>query len=306
MRSSRSLGRVLSKRFLADSRASTTHAYLHLGVLGSLPQASLRWKFWTLQRHSWSHGQFQLCGAFFNGFLALQIFWTKKVDASQLSGIVELRLFNRPLLFFSSFSCLCHPWPHLWPWMIGSWRCLNFCQPPPWPRKSVWTFFIQNCELRETLPNLREAFQQHIHCGIRPPDNVSVFQWYWECFFFRHMELNSWVNLMTINVIPCDRPNVVSGFSVIRQRVSWFRPVRLSSQIIVMDVVSFRVIRDGGGFSDNMKCSPFFGMKTVFAMRLPAWISDASKFSNSPMSATMRSPFQILTRKQCMSEECCK
>ena len=147
---------------------------------------------------------------FFHGFLALHIFRTEKIDASHLSGFVELRFSNSPLLPLSSLttSLATNDWvltllEFLSAASLTTCICLD-------------VFFIQHCELRETLPKLREAFQQHIHCGIRPPDNVSVLQWYWECFFFRHMEFNSWVKLMTINVIPCDRPNVVSGFSVIR------------------------------------------------------------------------------------------
>ena len=38
----------------------------------------------------------------------------------------------------------------------------------------------------------------------------------------------------------------------------------------------------------------FWGDNTSFALSLQAWISDASIFSNSSMSATMMSPFQIL------------
>ena len=52
-------------------------------------------------------------------------------------------------------------------------------------------------------------------CRIRPPDNVTM---YWSGvgndFFIRHMEFNSWFNVMTINVIPSDRLKIVSGFIV--------------------------------------------------------------------------------------------
>ena len=43
----------------------------------------------------------------------------------------------------------------------------------------------------------------------------------------------------------------------------------------------------------NMNLSPFMGVNTSFASSLFAWISDASIFSNSSMSATKMSPFQI-------------
>ena len=40
--------------------------------------------------------------------------------------------------------------------------------------------------------------------------------WYWQWFFVRHKEFNSWFNVMTMNVIPFDRPKIVAGFTVIR------------------------------------------------------------------------------------------
>ena len=45
----------------------------------------------------------------------------------------------------------------------------------------------------------------------------------------------------------------------------------------------------------NLKLSPFIGVNTSFALSLLAWISDASVFSNSSMSAIGMSRFQILT-----------
>ena len=42
------------------------------------------------------------------------------------------------------------------------------------------------------------------------------------------------------------------------------------------------------------KISPFFGVIISFALSLRAWISDASQFSSSSMSATKISPFQSL------------
>ena len=43
----------------------------------------------------------------------------------------------------------------------------------------------------------------------------------------------------------------------------------------------------------TMKCSPLCGVHTLFALSLRGWISDASTFSNSSMSATRISPFQV-------------
>ena len=41
-------------------------------------------------------------------------------------------------------------------------------------------------------------------------------------------EFNSCFNVMTMSVIPSGRPNITSGFILIRQRISRLRPVRLT------------------------------------------------------------------------------
>ena len=43
-----------------------------------------------------------------------------------------------------------------------------------------------------------------------------------------------------------------------------------------------------------MKCSPFLEVNISFALSLRAWISDASRFPSSSISATQMSPFQSL------------
>ena len=53
----------------------------------------------------------------------------------------------------------------------------------------------------------------------------------------------------------------------------------------------------------NMNFSPFIGVNTSFALSLRAWSSDASISSNSSMSATGMSPFQILSGVLCTSKE---
>ena len=120
---------------------------------------------------------------------------------------------------------------------------------------------------------------------------------------FRHMEKNPWFNVMTINIIPCDRPKIV-----IRYRVKSLVAVRLSLKIIIMLFVSCRVIPYWGGFSENLTssrqldcsiCDPedenftIFGKRTSCALSLRAWIPDESKSSSSSMSANTISPFQI-------------
>ena len=54
--------------------------------------------------------------------------------------------------------------------------------------------------------------------------NINVPQLNRECFFFRHVELNSSFIVMTINEVTMDRPQIGTGFSVI----CWFSRSRLS------------------------------------------------------------------------------
>ena len=119
---------------------------------------------------------------------------------------------------------------------------------------------------------------------------------------------NSWFNVMTINVIPCDRPEIVSGFPVISQCFYRLRPVRLSLKTVFVLFVSCKVVLNSDGSSENLIFSrqlsfsicdweyelyTLFGVIISFAWSLRACISHASKFSSSSMSATKISPFQI-------------
>ena len=65
---------------------------------------------------------------------------------------------------------------------------------------------------------------QYIQITVCRPSNVNVFQWNRECFFLRHIDLNSRFIVMTIDEVTLDRPKVSTGFSVI----CWLYRVRLS------------------------------------------------------------------------------
>ena len=149
----------------------------------------------------------------------LNSFQTLSRRSSTMHACSDLRLSDSPQVFpvlvnldltghgSSNFSA-CLSW---YPWTQRH-------QPPPGPRVSVWRFFIHFCELRETGPMLRQipatnvpiiastAFQQHSQCRVRPPENVKVSEWNWECFFLRHKERNPWFRLMTTNVLSLDGP----------------------------------------------------------------------------------------------------
>ena len=55
------------------------------------------------------------------------------------------------------------------------------------------------------------------------PSNINVFQWNGECFFLRHIELNSRFIVMTIDDVTLNRQNITMDFSVI----CWFCWLRL-------------------------------------------------------------------------------
>ena len=140
------------------------------------------------------------------------------------------------------------------------------------------------------------------------PGHVSKFQWNWKCVFFRHVKMNSRFDVMTINVIPFDRPKIVTRFSIIRDFVCCSRRVRTSSKVSTELFASYRLgpaLKWIFGFHDlfsnsftvpsaigNVKFSPFLGVVTSFALNLRAWISDAFEISSSSMSATKMCPFR--------------
>ena len=129
MWSSWSLCRVPSKRFLADSSASTMHAYFVLRVPEGL-QVSPCLLLLILQGTTAGIVTSNFFSAFCDGFFELCICRINEVSPSQLFRIVELRFFDSPFLFFS-LSCVWHIFPYFWPQVIWPGCCLLFCQPPP-------------------------------------------------------------------------------------------------------------------------------------------------------------------------------
>ena len=57
-------------------------------------------------------------------------------------------------------------------------------------------------------------FLEHIQIGTSSPDHINVFQWKRECFFFRHIELNSKFLVLTKDEVTLKRPKNFPGFSV--------------------------------------------------------------------------------------------
>ena len=138
----------------------------------------------------------------------------------QFSGIVELLFLDAPLLLFSALTCFCHSWPIFcqeWSSFHVDWIVVNRSPDHVYP-SGCFSFTIVSCmktksKFRSILVNIDvpiiscTAFQQYIQSGICSLDHVNLSQWNWEWFFFEHTELNSWFNVVTINVILCDRQN---------------------------------------------------------------------------------------------------
>ena len=159
-----------------------------------------------------------------------------------------------------------------------------------------------------TFPIVIDTLLLHdVQISVSRPCYIDVFQWNKECFFFRDTELNSKLNVMTIDEVTLNGPSVSSGFSVVscfcRLKPFWFA-LKFSTEIFT----SYRLFPPWSGFSEfvvsskniavpsaagTIKSSLLCGVNISFALSLRGWIPDASNFSNSSMSATRISPFQI-------------
>ena len=123
-------------------------------------------------------------------FCELHIFRINEINASQLSSIVELRFFKKPTAVFLSvelteFLAISDRASMLLDFLSAVTRTTCI-------RLEVFSYNIVNCvepvqgsdKSRSATINVQiivnTAFQQHIQCRIRPPDNVNVPQWYRE------------------------------------------------------------------------------------------------------------------------------
>ena len=138
------------------------------------------------------------------------------------------------------------------------------------------------------------------------PRYVDVFQWNRECFFLRHMELNSRFIVMTMDEVTLNRPEVGTGFSVIR----WFCRLRLSRFALKFSAEIFApygLFPPQSGFSDIVVSSwqlccaicyweydfiSFLWYQYFFRVDSKRKICDASNFSNSSRYAVRMSPFE--------------
>ena len=143
-----------------------------------------------------------------------------------------------------------------------------------------------------------------------------MFQWNKKWFFSRPVQFDSGFHVMTENKISWHTPKITLG-STIKPRwvLKWTRrrPVWFSLTIILF-LSSVRAVPDWSGCSrilissrkfDCSTCdwenvSPLIGVNTSFALCLLPWSSDASITSNSSMSASDMSAFQIPLRSELM------
>ena len=76
--------------------------------------------------------------------------------------------------------------------------------------------------------------EQYIQGCIRSPGNVDIFQWNWTWFFPRHVQFDSGFNVMTVNNIAWNGPEIIPNFTIIPRWVSkwgWRRSVWFSYKI---------------------------------------------------------------------------
>ena len=271
----------------------------------------------------------QNCGDSTNLVVSLNSVHPGQYDRSL--SIVALRFFDRTLLLFLFVELPVTFWTKflatddqvLW------WMCVS--RSPDHIRLEVFQFILWTAWNLSLVPI---SFDRHPcsktlyipHSGNTSKEVCVLLTASKNCsgigndsFFLRHMELNSWFDVMTINVsIPFDRPKIVSGVCVIHHCVYRLRPVRFSSKIISELFASFGLVPFSGAFSDTLIssrqfcCSIFVSENEMFTIFRRNYVH-CIEFSNhafltrlnSPTSqclATKISAFHIPAR-QCISEE---
>ena len=152
-----------------------------------------------LARH-WCFHRYFFFRAFLHGFLEFRIFQIGKINASQHPCIVKIRFSARPFLLFFPLSCLWHVWPNLWPQMICPWCCLPSCQPPDHVYPSGCVPLNSGNRVNLVHASDRSRSSSRHSCETSKAVCVTlVTSMYrnWKWFFFRHIELDPWVYVMT-------------------------------------------------------------------------------------------------------------
>ena len=126
------------------------------------------------------------------------------------------------------------------PYMIWSGSRLNLCQFLPDHIYPFGGFSFEKSELCESSPRIWQMsaridipeivnsyFMHDVQISMSRPSFINKFQWNRECFFLRHIDLNSRFIVMAIDKVSLHRPKIGTSFSVI----CWFgrlRPFRFA------------------------------------------------------------------------------
>ena len=311
---------------LIDSSASIIQAYLVL-LFPILRQVSPRQFTGVFQCIAAGIGTSNFLRSAFIVSLNTASSGSMKFILPQLPSIIELRFLDSPPLLRFPFRCTRRMFPHIWPHIVWTRGCLFPRKSPPGPCVSHQVAFRSKSESCEACPLIRQFFFSihvpvifNIFSNITSSD-VCVFlvtsmylSGIGKCFFSRHVLFDLVYNVMTINEFSCDRPEVIFSFLIITgwvflkmgwvyhsselpsnisgssPRSGWFRV-----KVVVLRRCSPPKILTVPSATGKMKFPLLCGVNTSFALGLRAWSSDASISSNSSISATLLSPFQILS-----------
>ena len=206
--------------------------------------------YWYFASHCCWHRNFLLSSSGSDYELEFFIVWFDEVYSSPLSGIIEFQFLDSPSLFRFLLCCIRHTRPHIWPYIVRTRGCLFSCKSPPRPCVPIRWPFVQKDESCESCPCIWLFFspstiQSSSICF--PTLRLVRKMLFWvlrrkkKCFFFRHVQFDSWYNVMTMNDFSCDRPEIVFRFLVITGWV--FFKMRWSIPFIWISLKNFLFLR---------------------------------------------------------------
>ena len=184
-------------------------------------------------RHCCWHRNFQLSTSGFDCELEFFIVWFNKnipLNCLALSSLgFSIAHFCFSLRFNASDICVhisghalsrrevvCFlaslPADHVYPPGGLSFNKMNLVQPFHAPDNLILF-------LHPRSSNLQYFLQHYVQCRMSRSGNVDVLHRNRKCCFLRHVQFDSWYNVMTINELSCDRPEVNFRFLIIPRRV---------------------------------------------------------------------------------------
>ena len=156
------------------------------------------------------------------GFTGFSDTTVKFLACSSFGFSIARSCFSLP---WAAFAILVQASSHRWPGRDVVWMFVSLL---PDHKNPVGGVSFNSVNLVKTCPRIWQIstsvdipvvinsfFLCHIQIGVSWRDDINVFQWNREWFFFRHIEMNSRFNMMTINKVSLNRPKVFPIFSVI-------------------------------------------------------------------------------------------